>query len=427
MFLVEIPEKQVYKPKQMLIMLAHEVAHFVGSDVRNRKKRFDCMIDICVELIINCLKLRVKEIVKADNTEHYQEIYSEISTEEFWKIFRERFQKKIKLNKEEYKKEYIDKFAGEDKNGELSAEEKEILEKGWECRKYHSDVVVDFLRDLITDKLCGEGEELWAYMVEKYHLSLVKRGFLDAEYKKESLRVKLNQYVAEIASIPIWNNEKLTISSAMNNAMSVFKECIADLICILTLRLSLEDYLNTIISSAKDQGMTVDIKENQLMFRVMLIVACMEKRLSVNDIVWEDGQIDFYEKPGKEEISVLWTGIRNMKDEFLENGEKILQSQLEEKEERTLKAIDALYDCEVLNIFLEYLCKCKEDFIKNDMEKLHFDERKEHHNKVKQAYELFDKAEIEQILFEMIRLTESYLWELQELNSKAAEENSGSK
>lgn len=39
LFLVNIPEHQAYNPRQMLVMLAHEVGHFVGQTVRDRERR----------------------------------------------------------------------------------------------------------------------------------------------------------------------------------------------------------------------------------------------------------------------------------------------------------------------------------------------------------------------------------------------------
>lgn len=421
LFLVEIPEKQVYKPKQMLIMLAHEVAHFVGRDIRNRKERFECIKDIGVEIIVQCLQLKIKEIIKENYEKNYEKIYKEISKEGFWRVFKEEIYKKINLDEEGYRNYYLSKFEGKGKTGKLSKEERSILLKMWEYRKYHSEVVVNILGDLITDKLCEEGEELWAYIIERYYLILVEHDVCEAKQKRDRLRVELNQYVAQISSIPIWNLEMLTIKTAMDAAMGVFKECIADLVCILTLELNLEDYLNTIISSANDQGVVVDKDESILILRIMLVVECMEQETCEGDSVWGEEQLEFFEEAGKEEISDLWVSVHDLKSDYLGEKRNIIQSQItEEGKKEFLKAVDALYNYDILRIFHRYLCKCKRDFMRYSKRTKNYAERAKKRSELREAYELFNETEIEKILFKMNKLTDDYLKKIQELNKVAA-------
>ena len=56
LFLVYIPEDQSYKPKQMLIMLGHEVGHFVGQKIRSREERLECAINIMAKIMVRYLR-----------------------------------------------------------------------------------------------------------------------------------------------------------------------------------------------------------------------------------------------------------------------------------------------------------------------------------------------------------------------------------
>ena len=56
MFLVEIPEHQIYNIKLMLIMLGHEVAHVVGKEIRKREERKEKAIYISAKIVTTYMK-----------------------------------------------------------------------------------------------------------------------------------------------------------------------------------------------------------------------------------------------------------------------------------------------------------------------------------------------------------------------------------
>ena len=63
LFLVNIPEDQAYNPKQMLIMLGHEVGHFVGQEIRSRKKRVEHVINIMAKIMVSYFRDNLEEQV----------------------------------------------------------------------------------------------------------------------------------------------------------------------------------------------------------------------------------------------------------------------------------------------------------------------------------------------------------------------------
>lgn len=50
LFLVSIPENQTYDMRLMMVMLGHEVGHFVGQALRNREYRYSCAIQLMAKI-----------------------------------------------------------------------------------------------------------------------------------------------------------------------------------------------------------------------------------------------------------------------------------------------------------------------------------------------------------------------------------------
>lgn len=52
LFLVGVPESQMYAPKLMCIMLGHEIAHFAGTSIRCRESRAKSLAKMCARMIV---------------------------------------------------------------------------------------------------------------------------------------------------------------------------------------------------------------------------------------------------------------------------------------------------------------------------------------------------------------------------------------
>lgn len=52
LMLITVPERHIYAPKWLSIILAHEVSHFVGSTVRNREMRHRMFWECCARVLI---------------------------------------------------------------------------------------------------------------------------------------------------------------------------------------------------------------------------------------------------------------------------------------------------------------------------------------------------------------------------------------
>ena len=63
LFLVDMPEKQVYSPWLMFIMIAHEMSHFVGREIRQRDYRYHCMVKMVSDIVIRYLYEELSEYI----------------------------------------------------------------------------------------------------------------------------------------------------------------------------------------------------------------------------------------------------------------------------------------------------------------------------------------------------------------------------
>jgi len=51
LLLVEIPERQTFDPKYLMIVLSHEIGHFVGSKLRMRERRYEVLKESLIRLV----------------------------------------------------------------------------------------------------------------------------------------------------------------------------------------------------------------------------------------------------------------------------------------------------------------------------------------------------------------------------------------
>lgn len=68
LMLIAVPERHLYAPKRLSIVLAHEVSHFVGYKVRNRPKRHQIWLKCCVRvLVLEMNHFRYRSIINDDD------------------------------------------------------------------------------------------------------------------------------------------------------------------------------------------------------------------------------------------------------------------------------------------------------------------------------------------------------------------------
>lgn len=241
---VEIPESYFYKLSEMMIILSHEAAHYVGKDFRNRTLRKNgiiksyCHIFIC--FIRSFCDMDIAQDVW-DNTEKRLESIMHSA---------------IKYKSEEAY--YINV------NGDDADIAKDIVKKretyGDHYEWLRSDIV-----DVMSEILGRDSDNIFASLYDK----LSKQD--KTEFKK-IIEVASYRYLSGSAD----NDTRVTSENVLNVLGMLYHECFADLMAIIILDITPEDYLMSLISNSSEQGWNEEeLKLSDCIYRVMAVIGCM--------------------------------------------------------------------------------------------------------------------------------------------------------
>lgn len=245
LLLVKTPAYTLFKPKELLFTLTHELYHFVGERDRNRELRLNYLI-----------KAYISSIISAILSDDLFDVFSNYHMND--------------VNDELYHK-LIDTF--KDKFKEYSKQDYYLYSS--QIYEFLLKTSLDFLKEYIIHEgfLCDFREKN-NKAVDLY----------DIEFNKTEEKIYSLISQNYINFVKATNDENITtIISAL---IDLTRECYSDLASILLLNVSLEDYYKYLIDLFECKG---DVKlENSmpLLSRIQLITDCMIK----HDI-WESNQI----------------------------------------------------------------------------------------------------------------------------------------
>lgn len=351
-YLVSIPEKQMYDMSTMMVMLGHEVGHFVGREIRSRENRSKIMIKILAHITARYLRQRLN---------HAPENLSKCSlSERYWDLLEERLEYKMELFLEKYNdSQYLrEKFIGIDDEG--------IQEWINNLKKYeyYSRVLNYLLPDCVMEVLQERDTNLFLFPLEEMYDQVLGGAGEDAA---SAAKDKLSQYIVESirdwASTSPWNSRMQNLSAVTELIVEYVKECAADLIIIMTLKLHMSDYLKTLVQCAKDQDQKEGLADKTLL-RAMLVTRCMcEKPDHRNAWYWKDEEIKKIEDSKENDLMKIKDKILWCMEELFETSTKVLYPYDEQVGET---AFDFMWDSDVLTWIAEYLRGCQNAFNKNN-------------------------------------------------------------
>lgn len=273
LFLIDMPEKQVYSPKLMLIMLSHEISHFVGRGIRQRDFRYTCVVKMVSNIVTGYFFRRLSAYI--EEQDHFEEITTTDSGNCYWKVLRDEIVAQLELYMEwESKDEFINERY---KKSSLDSEAKEWWKERLDLYCKHSDM----LTKLMVDHLCRicQDQDRFHYLLKREYLYQMQReGTTEyARIKEEGLRKEFEKWSWDFCEISDWNPSDWGAYSIIDNLMYLLKECFADLGAVMLLNLSVREYLEAILVSAYDQGVSIHALSRQRsdMIRGALISLCM--------------------------------------------------------------------------------------------------------------------------------------------------------
>ena len=406
LFLGEMPENQVYNPKMMMAMLAHEVAHFVGKDIRNRKMRSECAERIAGKMVVKYFRANLKRFLK-DNADEYSFIQNSF----FWEKTEKNIVDKLKefCKSQNYKEYLVQKVFRS-----MSEQEKEQLQEMVELRREYSEMLQRILSEGITDILEEYGEELWKYLWERDYLYWIERDAVRAKEKRAELKLELKTMMWSFERYYRWNPKTLSVESAIDAMLHLFKECIADLIAILTLKLTTSEYFLTILQSMKDQGLKDDFKKTEMIIRSSLVTGCMSYDKPEIGYTWTGEMLEEINSSGEADIVRLKDEVLDFKKHHLDiNGQKTYENADEDK------AVDLLEDADILEIMLQYLLRSKTIFV----ECINRDEggaAAKRQEELCKLYNLFSEENVEELTWKMQNCIVKFLEEIRRRNEQYA-------
>ena len=215
--------------------------------------------------------------------------------------------------------------------------------------------------------------------------------------------IEFSRYIAKI-----YVRSLSSVAKAIDALIEMMKECVADLICILTLELDAESYYETIISSARDQGFDADFTGNEaIVIRSALVTHCMRSDLGIVGLGYEWSQDDFCKiteqvnkKENQDFLTKLERCIISFSNKYLEeNGTVNPVAQI-------MNVNDIFQNQNILDVIVRYLLECKKEFKKCN------DRSKDKQDELKSIYRLFETEDIGELVIRMQSFTTKYLDEL---------------
>lgn len=340
LMLVEIPEKQMFEPKYIMITLSHEIAHFVGSDLRMRKKRYKILIRAVSRMMATYAYL------SGD--------LQEFITEEGLKTL----QKDLEVHIEEYVKAEI--YVYQQKN----PERKDYV--------YHADyfkaILLNSVNNFLGDCIGNQKivfEKLFKYYIEENAVS----GKNTSEWI-ESLVEKRDNFLTAEAKF-IYSMQRFVVRdikegdtqvstyTMIDLLFSILKESFADLASILMLNLPYEEYFKSILHNNSYYSVEA-LMNTDAMIRVAIVAEAMNARPKAleneKDVLYWTFRKPKQEKTDLEKLETKVIGYHNLMSKRMSNFETFNGKQ-------DPPMLEALADSELLNMLAEYLLACRVWFV----------------------------------------------------------------
>lgn len=348
LFLVNIPENQAYHLELMMIMLCHEIGHFVGSEIRKRSSRKNCLIKALARMISLYYRSRLPEISA--------EVY-----DDFWKEFEERFSKETEEEYGHYyEKEYMKNQYVMNRDGDREKYEQEIdqiirLGKRFED---HSLIIIEALPDATVRIIREKREDLFENaLYRRYMYDYQKYGDkVRAAKRRSKIWEDVYRFSVDIMRVRPGHRGIVNIENMVHILLRVCKEGLSDIIAIMTLELNQEQYAMALIENAREQGeesALISRTVDEALIRASLVTACMVKEGEKLGYGW-DAAWDLSDE-ADDYVAELYGNISRFIDKYMNGTAEPIWKRGSQNE----KVCDYLCDHDLLEYILRYLLECR--------------------------------------------------------------------
>lgn len=382
LFFIEIPEQQMYNLKQTFITIGHEIAHFVGTDVRCRHERKTHMVRLCSRIIALSMKnyLANGDSFVRDHADDLDFEKAESKLCEWLDFFIKRELDEDYLRKKKYYPSITDNMV-----------EKNLKYK--EDYGEHTDVLREVLVSSAVELLLEHGQDIFGYV---FHREFYEKENCEYEERENFLAEKRNLLQKCIHSFTDHVNPKnqaLTMASAVDKIIYLLKECYADMICILTLRLSMKDYLETLAEIIDESNIPVEeLADTELSARIAIVMTVVSNS-SENDSKSDEPVFLWTEKEFDYEASED-SPVRKLEKAGNTFAHNYIAKEIEIHPDDVIgKSVGLIYDRKILLEIITYLLECRKKYYKFLTDQTTKESMTEKHRYVRDIYALSKKQE----------------------------------
>ena len=374
MFIVNIPENQAYNPQYMLIMLSHEVGHFVGKKVRSRDVRKDAAKSILSKVIVNYFYEYLKKELESEEFKYIQ-------SNEYWEWLKKMFKDMLRNHVDNLPTNcsYTERFPNYSE---------ENVERNIELHKKFNTYTHVMKADFVD--ACGlifaddeSKEKLFSYLLEKDHLYWIEKGKSYDFQNQRNLKIKIDDAILSLIESSKWNKKDFCLDSIIDKMMYFFKECIADIIGIITLGISMDEYFRALLLNEQEQNGILGIDGSNF-WRSLMVVYC----LGLENKLWDFQQLEDYSNCTSEEEKKFKKGINDQLMLFLNKKNEIKFTDMEEGEDQILHLFK---NTEILAEFERYFLNCRDILLSWNTGD----------NPMQEVYKVFKDDSVEKIVMEI--------------------------
>ncbi len=283
---VAIAETRMYDIKSMFCILGHEVAHLVGTEIRSRENRYQHMLKMNSRVIV----------LEFYNFFKQKQFMDEVYNSDIWQEYESKFVGWI----EQYIARDWDTSYWEER-ADFGENTKEIVEKYInESKKYryYTENVKSAFEKAIKDMLQMQGEEIFEDVIWTFFKTGLENN--DIKYKeKDKYIADCQQFLEKIIENFVGDNTDVTTAFSLRKVLDaevyLLKECYADLISILSLGLSLEEYLKIVVKEIVNAGYSIEkIPETAIIARIAVVMSVMHYKDDKSETYyrWENEDIE---------------------------------------------------------------------------------------------------------------------------------------
>lgn len=263
LMLITIPERHLYSPRWLMLILAHEISHYVGKDVRKRKKRHLVWRKSCAR------------IFALEKTHYYYEAIQP-----------------------DWRAAFLSTMSTPDYLFENMVKILDTVDRDSPCRDYHSPVSIETIAKAF-EALCGDLME--AYVVNE--CNALFRGLEEYIQKKKLCRNRNELVLALYDGKRQLRDETMSLYKAfLTDIVSLLEllkyitaEAFADMMAIMTLKLTpagyIESYSKTELNCKYILGDDRNV-EMVLPYKIALVLTTISKVLNESGLgnceQWKD-------------------------------------------------------------------------------------------------------------------------------------------